>query len=341
MPLGKIDLPGEPTSVDVLDPFLALVAVNTSESLTNPSGKLVVIRILSREIVAEIELGGQPDSIKISPDRRYAAIAIENERSEEICVGGTENGAEVPEDDDDAADACEIGGGVVGGLPQVEFGNPPGFLAIVDLNSRNPADWTLRNVDLTGLASYAPEDPEPEFVDINWWNEAAVSLQENNHIVVVDLPTGEVLYEFDAGTVDLDQIDATEDGSIVLAESLTGVPREPDALAWINGGIATANEGDLFGGSRGWSIFGAYGQVIFDAGNTFEHAAVQLGHYPEDRSENKGSEPKALRLQCMTMRISCSSAASAAVSSRSTVCPGGASRASSRCCRVRWDLRGC
>jgi hypothetical protein len=40
-------------------------------------------------------------------------------------------------------------------------------------------------VDLTGLADVAPEDPEPEFVSINGEGEIVVTLQENNHIVVV------------------------------------------------------------------------------------------------------------------------------------------------------------
>jgi hypothetical protein len=53
-------------------------------------------------------------------------------------------------------------------------------------------------------------------------------------------------------------MDATEDGLISLSETLYDVPREPDAVAWVQAGsrslIATANEGDLFGGSRGFSL---------------------------------------------------------------------------------------
>jgi DNA-binding beta-propeller fold protein YncE len=273
-PTGMLELPGEPTSVDILDNDLALVAVNTSESFVEPSGRLVVVEIATREIVGTIELDGQPDSIKISPDRRYVAIAIENERDEDIEAGGVE-----------------------GGLPQL----PAGFLAIVDIKGKDPADWVLRTVDLTGLAGYAPEDPEPEFVDINAANEAVVSLQENNHLVIVDLVRGVVTRHFEAGTVSLDGIDATEDDVIVLTESLADIPREPDAVAWVPSGrfgrpdgIATANEGDLFGGSRGFSIFDRRGGVLFDSGASLEEIAVQHGHYPESRSENKGNEPEAI-----------------------------------------------
>ncbi|HSO81980.1 esterase-like activity of phytase family protein [Thiocapsa sp.] len=273
-PIGTLELPGEPTSVDILDNNLALVAVNTSESFVVASGQLVVVEIATRTIIGAIELGGQPDSIKISPDRRYVAIAIENERDEEIEVGDVE-----------------------GGLPQL----PAGFLAIVDIKGKDPANWLLRTVDLTGLASYAPEDPEPEFVDINAANEAVVSLQENNHLAIVDLVRGVVTRHFEAGTVSLDGIDATEDDVIALTESLADIPREPDAVAWVptgrfgrGHGIATANEGDLFGGSRGFSIFDRRGGVLFDSGASLEEIAVQHGHYPESRSENKGNEPESI-----------------------------------------------
>ncbi len=40
------------------------------------------------------------------------------------------------------------------------------------------------------LASYGGRDPEPESVDINEDNEAVVTLQENSHIVIVNLVTG-------------------------------------------------------------------------------------------------------------------------------------------------------
>jgi DNA-binding beta-propeller fold protein YncE len=270
---GTFDLSGEPTSVAVLGNRWALVGVNTSESFTDPSGHLAVIDIHSRMLRATIELGGQPDSVSISPDGKFAAVAIENERDEDIEVDGVE-----------------------GGLPQA----PAGYLAIVDLDHDDPAAWGgARFVDLTGLAAYAPEDPEPEFVDINAANQAVVTMQENNHIAIVDLASGTVVEHFTAGSVDLDKIDAAEDDVIELTDALANVPREPDAVTWIPGKhgrelIATANEGDLFGGSRGFSVFDRDGSVLYDAGADFEQLAVRHGHYPEARSENKGAEPEAI-----------------------------------------------
>lgn len=53
-----------------------------------------------------------------------------------------------------------------------------------------------------------------------------------------------------------------------------------------------ADEGDLFDGSRGFSIFDTHGNVVFSSGNTLEHEVVRLGHYPDSRSEDKGNEPE-------------------------------------------------
>ncbi len=136
--------------------------------------------------MASIDLGGQPDSVKASPDGRFVAVVVEIERDEDVVVDGVE-----------------------GGLPQL----PAGLLQIVDVIG-DPGSWTVRHVDLTGLSSYAPEDPEPEFVDVNRQNQAVVTLQENNHVAIVDLASGGVVNDFWAGTVDLVGIDATEDDLI-------------------------------------------------------------------------------------------------------------------------------
>ncbi len=302
-PFGTVDVGGDPTSVDILGNDYALVGVNTSASFIDTSGHLAVVDLATRDIVASIDLGGQPDSLKVSPDGAYVAVVIENERDEFVCVGGTLSGAPAPEDGpeepgDITEDECEAGGGAVGIVPQTEIGNPPGYLAIVDV-AGTPATWGVRHVDLTGLSDLAPTDPEAEFVDINAYNHAVVSLQENNHIVVVNLKTGKVAYDFPAGTVDLVNIDADEDDNIVFDDTLSAVPREPDAIAWVRGKdgeylIATANEGDLNGGSRGFTLFDKSGAVVYDSGADLEYIAARHGHYPESRSENKGNEPESI-----------------------------------------------
>jgi len=266
---GTVDVGGDPTSLVVLDP-LVLVGVNTSESFTKPSGKLVVVHRNTRKIVAEHQLGGQPDSLALAPDRKRVAIVIENERDED------ENDGLIPQD-------------------------PSGKLLVVDLRGA-AKNWKITEADLQPVAdnAFAGEDLEVEYVDINTQNEAVVSFQENNHLAVVDIVTGKTLSQFPAGDVTLDNVDATEDDLIVLAENITK-RREPDAVAWIDhDSFATANEGDyeddegIEGGSRGFTIFNQNGTVEYESGSSFEHWLASVGHYNEDRSENKGCEPEAV-----------------------------------------------
>lgn len=268
----------EPTSVAVAGGYV-LVVVDTSESFTAPSGRLDVVRLSDRTTVRSLDLGGQPDSIVLSRDGRYAAVAIENER------------------DEDAAPA----GGEEGDLPQL----PAGFVQIVDL-AGGPAGWRTRTVplvqadggplpSLVAAGITEPTDPEPEYVAVSG-RQLAVTLQENNGVVLIDLPTGRITRAFSTGTATVTGVDTEDDGAIDLTGSITGVPREPDALAWLDDRyLATANEGDWRGGTRGWTVFDSRtGRVAWDAGTSFERLAVAHGLYDDSRSDNKGSEPEGL-----------------------------------------------
>ncbi len=260
---GVLALTGEPTSVAVKGAY-ALVGVNTSTDFVDVSGHLDVIEIASQTNVASIDLGGQPDSVAISPDGNYAAVVIENERDEDLGDGTP---------------------------PQL----PAGAFVIVDTSAADPTAWTASTVDLTGLADLFPADPEPEYVDINANNIAVVTLQENNYIILVDLTDGSIVNHFTAGSVDLTDVDLTEGDFPVISqtESQDDVVREPDGVSWINSThFATADEGDMDGGSRGFTIFNTDGDVVWTAGNTLDHLTARLGHYPDERSGNKGNEPE-------------------------------------------------
>ena len=200
-PLGTLDVGGEPTSVAVCGTH-AIVCVNTSPDFLNPSGQYVVVDIATQTIVATGDLGGQPDSIDVSPDCTKAVVAIENERDEDLGDGG---------------------------LPQL----PAGFVAIIDISNMGPNNWSVTPLSLVGLAGIEMTDPEPEYVSINEDNIAVVTLQENNSIVLIDLNVPKVLTSFSAGTVDLKGIDTEEEGIIDPSSSLAAVPREPDGVAWI------------------------------------------------------------------------------------------------------------
>lgn len=263
-PLGNLMLDGEPTAV-VVGSKLAYAGVNTSESYVKPSGYLLSLNVADQQEVARCAISGQPDSVAIDPEERFVAIAIENERDEDLNDGV---------------------------LPQLPAGN----LTIVPL-ADGVADCDNKiEVDLTGLAEIGATDPEPEFVDVNSLGEIVVTLQENNHIVVVS-KTGEILSHFSAGAVDLHGIDTGEERAFSFDQTQEQRKREPDSVNWIDDEhFATANEGDYEGGSRGWTIFKKDGTVVYESGIDFEKAIIEIGHYPEKRSGNKGVEPESIEV---------------------------------------------
>lgn len=271
--LGHAD--DQPTSVAVVGDHALIAIDETGGDHAHPRGSLVVVRIPTREVVRTIDLGGQPDSIAISPDTKHAAIAMENQRDEEATPAG----------------------GAEGDLPQA----PAGFVQLLDLPSTAaPAGWTLRPVllDQPTLAAAGldtPSDPEPEYVSINAANKLALTLQENNGIVIIDVPSGDVDRAFSAGSATVSGVDVTKDGLFNPTGTVTA-PREPDSIGWVDAThVATANEGDWKGGTRGWTIFDTTtGTPVWDAKNSFEELATSLGLHNNDRAAKKGAEPEGL-----------------------------------------------
>jgi hypothetical protein len=261
---GYVAVDGEPTSVTIVGDKV-YAAVNTSEDFVNPSGELLVIDMASKVVEETVELGGQPDSIAHNDAGTLLAIAIENERDEDVNDGA---------------------------IPQ----QPSGFLAILSITDGALDADSLKKVEVTGLFETAPDDAEPEFVAFNSQDEIALTLQENNEIVIIDGKTGEVTGNFSAGIVDLTDIDTSDDGALDFTSSEEGVLREPDAVKWIDDErLVVANEGDLDGGSRSFTIFNKDGTVVYESGSALEHEAIRLGHYPDFR-DSKGVEPEGVEV---------------------------------------------
>ncbi|WP_105432559.1 esterase-like activity of phytase family protein [Neorhizobium sp. T6_25] len=256
--LGALTFKGEPTSVASVGKKV-LAAVNTGESKQKPTGILAVVDIATKKVDLTCDLGGQPDSITVSKDKTFAAIAIENERDEDVNDGA---------------------------IPQM----PAGDLVIVSLKDGTADCASIKHVTLTGLAGVAPEDPEPEFVAINDNGEIALTMQENNEIVIIDGKTGQVTGHFSAGKADLEGIDNKTDGQLSFTGKASAL-REPDAVKWLdNNRLVVANEGDWKGGSRGFTIFDRTGKVLYESGASLERAVARLGHFPEKRARSKGIE---------------------------------------------------
>jgi len=262
---GYLSIEGEPTSVSIIGNEV-FVGINTSESFTEPSGQLAIVDIDTQAIEMTCDVGGQPDSVARSKDGTMVALAIENERDEDVNDGA---------------------------IPQLPSGN----VVIFDVADGTIDCDAMRSVDVTGLAEIAPEDAEPEFLDFNDAGQIALTMQENNQIVIIDAAAGSVVTSFSAGLIDLDGIDTEDDGALAFTGAQQGRLREPDTIKWLdNERFAIANEGDWNGGSRSFSIMNTQGEVLFDSGNELDLAAASVGHYPDGRSDAKGVEPEGLEV---------------------------------------------
>lgn len=278
--LGTLDLKAqghakdEPTSVAVYGDYLLVVIDETGGDFANPKGRVDIVRVSDRTRVSSIDLKGQPDSIAISPagasGKPKAAIAMENQRNEELNDGN---------------------------LPQL----PTGFVQTIDL-SGEPKDWKATPIrfedesgqllDIVKKAGLdTPEDLEPEYVSINGKNQLAVTLQENNGVAIIDLETNRITNVFSAGNAEVKGVDTQSDKIINPTDTLPETPREPDAISWIDDNhVATANEGDWKGGTRGWTVFDTNGKITWDAGNSVENLAIRHGLHNNKRAKKKGVE---------------------------------------------------
>ena len=185
-------------------------------------------------IVKSSDVGGQPDDIAISNDYKYAVLAIENERDEDLNEGY---------------------------LPQM----PAGHIVTFDLDASG-IPTNCDNARKVPLAGFGLTGPEHEFVDINSRNEATVTMQENNHIAIVDLASGRVIRAFSAACAGPYHIDNIKDKIANQSEVRIRVPREPDAVSWLSDDrLLIANEGDyerpndLKSESRSFTIMDEYG----------------------------------------------------------------------------------
>jgi len=170
---------------------------------------------------------------------------------------------------------------------------PAGYLVLINIVDGKADEASLKKVEVTGLDGLVePTDPEPEFVAINGLDEVAVTLQENNAVVIIDGKTGAVINSFSAGSTSLAGIDTKKDGALRFTGKMDDVLREPDGIKWLDDNrLFVANEGDWNGGARGFTVFDKTGRELYENGAGIEREAARMGHYPDGRNK-KGIEPE-------------------------------------------------
>mmetsp|Transcript_25453 Transcript_25453/g.36325 ORF Transcript_25453/g.36325 Transcript_25453/m.36325 type:complete len:116 (+) Transcript_25453:804-1151(+) len=99
-------------------------------------------------------------------------------------------------------------------------------------------------VNITGLSGLTnPDAPHPASISINEENNAVVSLPKNNAFVMIDVESASVIESVTQGSVDLANVDLTDNGIIDQSDSKSFL-READGVAWIGTEyFASANKG--------------------------------------------------------------------------------------------------
>ncbi len=319
--LSAIEVGGEPTSVTVTPDgktALAVVIASKREIGETPeikSGKLIAIDTTTLKIKGELFIGNHPDSIALTTlnGQYVAVIAIENEP-----LYVDEKGVRTDEEPG-------LDGDISG----------PGYVQIVNINKSEIGKSKIRDIEfnadhLIAKGLLYPEDPQPEFVDIRN-GKAAVTLQENNGVAVIDLQTSKITSLFSSGKPVKQKADLTEDGKISFAGSYPedvskedhAGARMSDAIAWNAAGttlytadegeldytggrgwsawnaagttLYTADEGELdYTGGRGWSVWHPAGKLLWSDKGSLEMKAAEFGYYADSRSEAKGIEVEGL-----------------------------------------------
>lgn len=261
--------------------------------------------------LATVDAGGDPTSVAVLPGGEYAIGAVQPGTLVLIDLATFQITARLAiGEGPDAVAVTTIAGQTVAVIAIENEGAAKGEVNVVQVDLADFAASpvaTVRFDDPTALSAaglLAVDDPQPEYVAIHGIL-AAVTLQENNGIAIIDIsnPAAPVLRRlFSAGVVADRPADLLDDETIaftgiypsdVAASVPTAGSRIPDAIAWSRDGnvLFTADEGEeAYEGGRGWSARDPFGVFLRDDGGELEATAVRYGHYPDGRSDAKGIE---------------------------------------------------
>ncbi len=262
------------TSVAFASSTVGLAAVKDDP---NP-GTLVAYSVPGCEVLWDLELGIGPDSVVVSPNGKYAAVAIEDEESE---IGEV------------STVACDPG-----------TNERPGRVDVVQLTGPGAPAVTHVEIELVGVPGvFCQDDPQPEGIAISSNSrQAFVTLQENNALAIIDLKAGATTGVVSLGlTTHL--ADLTDGGHpAVITELMTG-RRESDGIAYLGGYLFTADEGDtddtegIWSGGRTLSVFDPSGTLVTDTGSAIEELVNTNPDAWNDmagRANNRGPEPEGI-----------------------------------------------
>ncbi len=265
---------------------------------------------------------GEPTSVAISPDGRYAVVAmrldddVANARRGFLRIYDVRNPRAVTHVKDVSVgigpDSLALAGSgktlrAVVAIEDEETdakgdatlgGQRPGRIDVVGLQDLyGGASSGVQSIELVAAlkalpGALYPADPQPEFVSISPdGRTAAVTLQENNAVALIDLSVprqARLLRVLSAGTVERKgNADLQKDKEVVFKDSFTG-RREPDAVTWVSNDVfALANEGDGKKGQDG-TLPGGRGFTLM---NTRGEVVHETGARTEQHAVQHGHYP--------------------------------------------------
>ncbi|MDM5187145.1 DUF1513 domain-containing protein [Bacillus sp. DX4.1] len=274
----EIHSEAEVTSVTVTpDGKYALAAFRNEDNLYHANkGQVAVIDLAVHQVVKTYEVGVGPDSVALSADGRTLIICNEDEEND-------------PNDDNEV---------------NMKKTKRPGSISIITFPNGDVlhGEHVELSLDMSHVGNGAiyKHDPQPEYVAISpKGDKAAITLQENNAVAIVNIAEKRIENIFGLGTT-THKADVKKDGVVSFQDDMTA-RLEPDGVTWDPSGrfLITANEGDLDknefkddvkSGGRNISVWSPAGSLVYDSMHLIDEKVAAAGLYPDTRSENRGSE---------------------------------------------------
>ncbi|WP_459502442.1 choice-of-anchor I domain-containing protein [Bacillus sp. C1] len=255
----------------------ALASFRTGDNLYHANkGQVAVVDLASQRVVKSYEVGVGPDSVALTADGKTLIICNEDEEND-------------PNDENEV---------------NMKKTKRPGSISMItfpdgDVTRGEHVELPI-HMNNVGNGAIYEHDPQPEYVAISpKGDKAAVTLQENNAIAIVDIAGERIENIFGLGTT-THKADLQKDGTISFQDEITA-RLEPDGVTWDPSGrfLVTANEGDLSknelkdgvkSGGRNITVWSQEGSLVYDSMNLIDEKIAVAGLYPDNRSENRGSE---------------------------------------------------
>jgi DNA-binding beta-propeller fold protein YncE len=222
------DNAGDTNNVSVYGSTLAVAIANQNEQ---ENGRIAFYDTASRNLRGTVEVGALPDMVTFTPDGNYVLAANEGEPTTDYST-----------DPKGSVSIIDVSEGIE---------NPT--VATAGFESFEAAKLREEGVRITGPQSDAAQDLEPEYIAVSPDSTTAyVSLQENNAVAVVDIPSATIDEVVPLGYKDHskagNELDAVDNSEISIENQPLYGMYQPDTLSAIDINdetyLVTANEGD-------------------------------------------------------------------------------------------------